>query len=162
MFITHDLRAVYCFYCRANYVVMATVLHNFQNTRVIWLFYHFFKLQVHILHGLENISIFNIWKLRFVICDVILSETSLFPPKISEGDSPLVIPWLDFKAYDKFYWTFEREIQIWPKVLVKKVTMQCTKVKIHTDACYPRKINKTNHFSPILVTSIHKTDSFLL
>ena len=32
--------------------------------------------------------------------------------------------------------------------------------KTHTDACYPCKINKTNHFSPILVTSIHKTDSF--
>ena len=31
--------------------------------RITWLFYHFFKLQVHILRGLENISIFNIWKL---------------------------------------------------------------------------------------------------
>ena len=32
----------------------------------------------------------------------------------------------------------------------------------HTDACYPCKINKTSNFSPILVTSIHKTDSFRL
>ena len=39
------------------------LLYNFHNMRVTWLFYHFFKLQVHILHGLENISIFNIWKL---------------------------------------------------------------------------------------------------
>ena len=46
------------------------------------------------------------------------------------------------------------------KVSVKKVTMQCTKMKTHTEACYPFKINKTNHFSPILVTSVHKTDSF--
>ena len=57
---------------------------------------------------------------------------------------------------------FQRKIQIWPKVLVKKVTMQCTKIKTHTDACYPCKINKTNQFSPILVTSIHKTDFFLI
>ena len=35
---------------------------NFHN-RVTWLFYHFFKLQVHILQGIENISIFNNWKL---------------------------------------------------------------------------------------------------
>ena len=39
------------------------LLYNFHNMRVTWSFYHFFKLQVHILHGLENISIFNIWKL---------------------------------------------------------------------------------------------------
>ena len=32
----------------------------------------------------------------------------------------------------------------------------------HTDACYPCKINKNSNFSPILVTSIHKTDSFRL
>ena len=38
-------------------------IYNFHDMRVIWLFYHFFKLQVHILHSLENISIFNIWKL---------------------------------------------------------------------------------------------------
>ena len=50
---------------------------------------------------------------------------------------------------------------MWPKVLVKKVTMQCTKIKTHTDACYPCKINKTDHFSPILMTSMHKTDFFL-
>ena len=53
--------------------------------RVIWLFYHFFKIQVHILHGLENISIFNIWKLWLVRCDVIFSGTSLILPKMSEN-----------------------------------------------------------------------------
>ena len=39
------------------------LLYNFHNMTVTWLFYHFFKLHVDILHGLENISIFNIWKL---------------------------------------------------------------------------------------------------
>ena len=34
--------------------------YTFHKVKVIWLFYHFFKLQVHILHNLENISIFNI------------------------------------------------------------------------------------------------------
>ena len=62
---------------------------DFHNTRVTWLFYHFFKLQVHILHGLENISIINIWKLSFARCDVIFSETSLIFPKISEGGVPI-------------------------------------------------------------------------
>ena len=57
----------------------------------------------------------------------------------------------------KFYLIFELEIQIWPEV-----TMQCTKIKTHTDACYLCKINKTDHFSPILVTSIHKTVFFLI
>ena len=86
MFISHDLRAVYCFHCRVNYVVMATVLlYNFHNMRVAWLFYHFFKLQVHILHSLENISIFNIWKLWLVICDVIFSGTSHILPTMSEN-----------------------------------------------------------------------------
>ena len=60
--------------------------------RVIWLFCHFFKLQVHILHGLEKISISNIWKLSLVRCDVIFDGTNLIFPKISEGDSHLVIP----------------------------------------------------------------------
>ena len=46
------------------------------------------------------------------------------------------------------------------KVLVKKLTIQCTKMKTHTNVCYPCKINKTKNFSPILVTSVHKTDSF--
>ena len=32
---------------------------------------------VYIIHGLENISIFRIWKLWLVICDIIFSETSL-------------------------------------------------------------------------------------
>ena len=58
--------------------------YNFHNMTVTWLFYHFFKLQVHILHGLENIPIFNIWKLWLVRCDVIFGEKSLILPKISE------------------------------------------------------------------------------
>ena len=45
--------------------------------------------------------------------------------------------------------------------LVKKVTMQCTRMKTHTEACYPCKITKTNHFPPTLVTSIHEIDYFL-
>ena len=63
------------------------VLHNFHNIRVTLLFYHFFKLQVHILYGLENISI-----LIFGNCD--LSDVTSFSvkrasyyrrfPKISE------------------------------------------------------------------------------
>ena len=48
------------------------------------------------------------------------------------------------------------------KSLVEKVIMQCTKIKTHKDVCYLYKINKTNHFSLILVTSIHKTDFFLI
>ena len=58
---------------------------NFHNMRVTWLFYHPFKLQIHILHSLENISIFNIWKLWLVRCDVIFDEPSLILPKISEN-----------------------------------------------------------------------------
>ena len=86
MFISHDLQAVYCFHCRANYVVMAAdIIIYFHNMKVTWLFYQFFKLQVHILHRLENISIFNIWKLWLVRCDVIFSETSLILPKMSEN-----------------------------------------------------------------------------
>ena len=34
--------------------------YNFHNMRVILLFYHFFKLQVHILHNLGNTSIINL------------------------------------------------------------------------------------------------------
>ena len=45
------------------------------------------------------------------------------------------------------------------KSLSKKVTMQCTKMKTYTRACYPCILTKTNHFSSILVTSLHKTDS---
>ena len=38
MFISLDLRAVLCFYCRANYVVMAVdIIYNFHNMRVAWL-----------------------------------------------------------------------------------------------------------------------------
>ena len=52
--------------------------------RAIWLFYHFLKSEVHILHGLENISIFNILKFWLVRYDVIFGEMSLIFPKISE------------------------------------------------------------------------------
>ena len=93
MFISHYLRADYCFYCRANYVVMATILSDdIHNMRDTWLFYHFFKLQVHILHCLANISIFNIWKVWLVGCDVILSETILIISKISENFWSKAIP----------------------------------------------------------------------
>ena len=63
------------------------LLHNFHNMRVTWLFYHFFKLQVHILHRLGNIWIFNIWKLWLVRCDVISVERASYYrrcPKLSE------------------------------------------------------------------------------
>ena len=53
------------------------LLYNFHNTGATWFFYHIFKLKVHILHGLENISTFNIWKFVTCGCDVIFSETSL-------------------------------------------------------------------------------------
>ena len=33
------------------------LLYNFFNMRVTWFFYHFFKLQIHILYSLENITI---------------------------------------------------------------------------------------------------------
>ena len=39
------------------------LLYNFHDMRVTWLFCHFFKLEIHILHGLENSLIFNIQKL---------------------------------------------------------------------------------------------------
>ena len=45
--------------------------------RATWLFYHSLKLEVHILHGLENISIFNFWKLWLVRYDTIFGEMSL-------------------------------------------------------------------------------------
>ena len=38
-----------------NFIII-TLLHNFHNMRVTWLFCHFFKLQVHILNSLENIN----------------------------------------------------------------------------------------------------------
>ena len=63
------------------------LLHNFHNMRVTWLSYHFFKLQVHILHRLGNIWIFNIWKLWLVRCDVISVERASYYrrcPKLSE------------------------------------------------------------------------------
>ena len=79
---------------------------------------------------------------------------------IAPRDMSQILTTSDQSYQDMFYLVFEWEIQIWPKVLAKKVTMQCTKIKNHTDACYPCKIKKTNHFSPVLVTSEHKTDSF--
>ena len=50
--------------------------------RTTWQFYHFLKSEVHILHGLENISISNTWKLWLVRYDVIFSEMSFIFPKI--------------------------------------------------------------------------------
>ena len=79
------------------------LLYNFYNITVTWLFYHFFKLKVHILHNWENISIFNTWNLWLVRCDDIFSGTSLILPKMSANFwskkiPPLVILWLNFKA----------------------------------------------------------------
>ena len=74
------------------------LLYNFRNMRVTWLFYHFFKLQVRILHGLESISTFNIWKLWLVRCDVIFSEMSLILPKNSENF------WRRFPFGDSLIW----------------------------------------------------------
>ena len=48
------------------------------------------------------------------------------------------------------------------KSLGEKSNHAITKMETHTDACYPCKIDKTSNFSPILVTSLHKTDSFRL
>ena len=62
-----------------------TLLYNFHNMRVTSFFYHFFKLQVHILHSLENISIFDTWEMWLFSCDVIFSGTSLILPKMSEN-----------------------------------------------------------------------------
>ena len=45
--------------------------------------------------------------------------------------------------------------------MAKKVTMQCNKTKALTEAWYPCKITKTNHFYSVLVTSIHETDPIL-
>ena len=69
------------------------LLYNFHIMRVTWLFYHFFKLQVHILHSLENISIFNIWKLWLVSCDVIFSGTSLILPKMNFWSKEIPLRW---------------------------------------------------------------------
>ena len=54
---------------------------------------------------------------------------------------------LQLRLSAKFYLMPKKEIQIWPEVLVKKVTKQCTKMKTQTEACYPCKITKTNHFT---------------
>ena len=84
--INHALRAGYCFYCRAYYVVMVTdIIINFHNMKSTWLYYNFLKLEVRIIHSLENISIFNIWKLWLVKYDVIFGEMSLIFPIISEN-----------------------------------------------------------------------------
>ena len=58
------------------------LLHNFQNTRVSWLFYHFFKLQVHILHGLEGGELswqFLVEKAHKLSCPDQLQQMSLNP-----------------------------------------------------------------------------------
>ena len=52
----------------------------------------------------------------------------------------------NWKLQDQFYLMFEREIQIWPKALLKKVTLQRTKMKTYTEAFYACKITKTNNF----------------
>ena len=87
--------------------------YNFHNMRVTWLFYHFLKLKGHILQGLKNVSIFNVWKLWLVRCDAIFGETSLIYLKISESfwrkESPRVsltqlqslITW---ERFDRFQW----------------------------------------------------------
>ena len=51
----------------------------------------------------------------------------------------------NLQIYDQFL-MFECQIQIWPKSLSEKVTMQCTKMKTHTGACYPCITTKTKHF----------------
>ena len=66
------------------------------------------------------------------------------------------------KIKTRFILMFERKIQIWPKVLVKNLTLQCTRMQTHTEACFPCKLTKTDNFPSILVTSIHETDSFWL
>ena len=71
------------------------LLHNFHKMRVTWLFYHFFKLQVHILHSLENIWISNIWKLWLVRCHVIFSGRSLILPKMSKRSEVRRFPFGD-------------------------------------------------------------------
>ena len=45
-----------------------------------------------------------------------------------------------------FYFMFEQEIQIWPKVLMKNVSMQCTKMKAHTEAAILEKLPKLTIF----------------
>ena len=55
---------------------------NFHNVRVTWLFYNFLKLEVHILHGIENNSISNVWTFWLVRCDVIFGEANFIFPKI--------------------------------------------------------------------------------
>ena len=40
--------------------------------------------------------------------------------------------------WDKLFYVLSAwEIHIWPKVSVRKVIMQCMKMKTHTKACYP-------------------------
>ena len=57
---------------------------------------------------------------------------------------------------------FEQEIQIWPKVLVKKVTMKCTKMKTHTNACYPCKmIRKKKSFKVIKAPYLNFSNVFV-
>ena len=61
--------------------------YNFHNMKGIWLFYHFFKLQVQILHSLENISIFNIFEIDLSdVTSFSVERTSYYRrcPKFSE------------------------------------------------------------------------------
>ena len=51
---------------------------------------------------------------------------------------------------------FEREIQIQPKFLMKKVIMMRNYIK----DCYLCKITKLTILYPILVILMHETDSF--
>ena len=46
-----------------QFIVSIVLLDNFHYLRTTCLFYHFFKLEARILHGLENNSIFDISKL---------------------------------------------------------------------------------------------------
>ena len=61
------------------------LVHNFHNMRITWLIYHFFKLQVQILYGLENTSSFNILKL-WLVTSFSAKRASYYRrfPKISE------------------------------------------------------------------------------
>ena len=65
-------------------IMLSWQSYNYHNMRVTWLFCDFFKLQIHILQSLENISI-----LIFGNCDLsdvtFFGETSQSFLKISEA-----------------------------------------------------------------------------
>ena len=87
MFISHDLYEQ--FIVSIVELIMLSwqpiLLYNFHNMRVTWLLYHFFKLQVHILYSLENISIFNIRNCDLSDVTSFFSGTSLILLKMSEN-----------------------------------------------------------------------------